>query len=333
MEIQTEITRKDLDFIEDFNLRGNIMERLYELDRVFLVNANYSAVFLSISTIEGIFKHLSKKFKSEIRGSSKYPKTPKGKPRNFHDLTINELYLLLSELGIAPDITDFEKVYSLFRGYRNFIHPQAQTDKDWPVELGQSQMALGLLNATIGHLAQFIFIEKNRFRKIEGKPHLDSSGVLNLNLQRTRLHSFVVLERQIDRALSLAFDLELPPGSIFNFVFNFKDEGNFKMFRLDNRREKRTPNYVLRCPQKYFWTPTLRVKPEFPPDKEHMSVEIKLDFVNKVFSFEVDGQEYEVTSMDGKPKALFDEIQRNMKVGFFNEAVTVKLSNIQLSIS
>lgn len=330
VEAQTQITRKDLDFIDDSNLRANMLERLYELDRVFTANANYSSVFLAMGCVEGIFRHIGKVFKSEVRSSSNYPKTKKGKPKRFRNVTINEFYLILRDLGITPNISDFEKVYSLFRDYRNFIHPQAQARKDWPIALDQAQMALGLLNATIDHLSQYIFIGKNRFRKIAGNPNLDSSGVLNLNLHKTRLHSFLVLENNVKTALSLAFDLELPRKSIFNFVFNYKDDGNFKMLRLDNRREKRTPNYILHCTQKYFWTPTLKIDPEFPPDKDHMTVKIEIDLPHKLFSFEVDGQKYAVTSMDGKSKELFDQIKPNMKIGFFNEVVTVKLSNIRL---
>ena len=206
MKIQTEITRKDINFIDDIDLRDVLLERLNELDRVFLVNGNYSTVFLAISSVEGILKHIATIFKTEIKRSSQYPDGTDGKPKKFEKLTIDDLYVLLRERDILPSITSFEHVYDLFRNYRNFIHPQAHTKKGWQIGLGQAQMALGLLNATIGDLSQYIFIDKEVFLKIEGIPDYDSSSkVLHLKLYNTPLHSFVVLNRKVSDTLSLSF--------------------------------------------------------------------------------------------------------------------------------
>ena len=72
--------------------------------------------------------------------------------KDFGNLSINELYLLLNDLKLLPTIENFDLIYKLFKDYRNFIHPLAQKRKDWPINLGQAQMAIGLLNATIGYL-------------------------------------------------------------------------------------------------------------------------------------------------------------------------------------
>jgi len=331
MEIRTEITKKDINFINDIDLRVMLFERLNELDRVFLVNGNFSTIFLAISTIEGIFKHIATIFKNEILKSSNYPLNSKSKPKKFGDLSINELYLLLKERNILPDITGFERVFKLFKDYRNFIHPQAQKRKDWPMDIGQAQMALGLLNATISHLAQYIFVDKKIFRKLAGNPDYDySNRVLHLKLHHTPLHSFLVLNQQVSNTLSLNFNLELPPGSIFNFVFNFVDEGNFKMIRLDNRRNSRFPNCVLHCTQKYVWTRILLADPAQPAQKPLLSVAINIDFSNKVFSLNVDGDSYKFKDERNNYKNPFDEIKPNLKIGFFNEEGPVKLSNIRL---
>lgn len=193
-------------------------------------------------------------------------------------------------------------------------------------------MALGLLNATIGHLAQYIFIDKEIFRKLAGKPDYDSSRVLHLlKVGNTPLHSFLVLNRKVSNTLCLNFDLELTEGSVFTFVFNFKDEGNFKMLRLDSRRYERTPNSVLYCTEKYLWKITLRAKPLHPPRKPLLPVEIKIDFSKKVFSLDVDGDSYSFEDKKDNGRALFDEINRDLKIGLFNELGTVRLSNIRLS--
>src|SRR5260221_1465887 len=109
MENRTEITRKDLNFINDIDLREILLERLDELDRVFLANANYSTVFLAISTIEGIFKQIAKIYEAEIKKSPKYPYYSRGKTKKkFEDLTIDDLYILLTAQQVLPIIPNFE---------------------------------------------------------------------------------------------------------------------------------------------------------------------------------------------------------------------------------
>lgn len=328
MEIQTEITRKEINFISDIDLRVVLLDRLNELDRIFLVNANYSTIFLAISTIEGIFKHIAAIFRNEIKSSSKYPKNNKGKQKEFDKLTINELYILLTELNVLPAIKNFENVYDLFRDYRNFIHPQAQTKKAWSTDLGHAQMAVGLLNATVSYLDKYIFINKEIFEKIAGNPDYDSSKELHLKLHNIPLHSFLVWNKKISDTLLLKFDLELPKDTVFNFVFNFANEGSFKMIRLDNRAVYK--NCILHCTQKYFWRERLIADPESPPDKLVLPVEIKIDFKNKDFSFTVDGNPYNFKDKDTKrDRNLFDELKSNLKIGFFNEVGPVNLSNIR----
>lgn len=326
-----EVTKKDLNFINNIDLRVNLLKRLEELDRVFPANGNYSTVFLAISSIEGIFKHMATIFKTDLLKLPDYPQNRKGKLKGFKYLSFMELYRLLKKQGVLPDIKDLEHIYNLFKDYRNFIHPLEEERKDWPIDLGQAQMALGLLNATINHLAQYVFIDKEIFRKLAGKPDYDSSRVLHLKVGNTPLHSFLVLNRKVSNTLCLNFDLELTESSVFNFVFNFKDEDNFKMLRLDSRRYERTPNSVLYCTEKYLWKIMLRAKPLHPPRKPLLPVEIKIDFPKKVFSLDVDGDSYSFEDKKDNGRALFDEINRDLKIGLFNELGTVRLSNIRLS--
>lgn len=329
MEIRTEITRKEINFINDIDLRAVLRDRLNELDKIFLVNANYSTIFLAISTIEGIFKHVANIFKNDIKASSYYPKDSKGKLKKFDKLTINELYILLKEQNVLPAIKNFEHVYDLFRDYRNFIHPQAQTKKAWPTDLGHAQMAIGLLNATVSYLDRQIFIDKEIFEKIAGNPDYDSSKILNLRLLNSPLHSFLVWNKPVSNTLFLNFDLDLPKDSVFNFVFNFANEGSFKMLRLENRQIYK--NCVLHCTQKYFWRERLIADPESPPDKPVFPLEIKIDFKKKEFTFAVDGTLYSFKDINtNKVINLFTELKPDLKIGFFNEVGPVSLSNIRL---
>ena len=93
MNIETQITNKSIDFINDVDLRNLLFKRLNELDRVIQVNAHYSTVFVAIGAIEGIFKHIASIYKAEIQASSSCPKTPSGNNKRFDKLTLNELYV------------------------------------------------------------------------------------------------------------------------------------------------------------------------------------------------------------------------------------------------
>jgi hypothetical protein len=194
------------------------------------------------------------------------------------------------------------------------------------VGLGQAQMALGLLNATMSELEDYIFIGKNKFNTIAGTPYYDAQEVLNLDIGDSFLQSFVVLENKISDVLNLSFDLEIPHGSVFNFVFNYKDDGNFKMFRLDSRK----PNYnrLLHCSRKYYWRETHHVYPESTTDTS-MAVVIKIDFPNQVFSITVSGVLYTFKDLSLNVKNLFGEISPGLQIGFFNEEGVVRLSNIK----
>ncbi len=332
MEYKTEITKQELNFINDVELRAVLRGRLQELERVFIVNANYSTIFLSISTIEGIFIYLADIYKTELKNSPKYPKEGVNqKLKKFNSLTISELYILLKDVDLLPEIDEFKLIYNLFKDYRNFIHPQKQAKKGWPIDLGHAQMALGLLNATLSALSKNIIIEKFILNKLAGNPDYDSNLVLNLNIDRTRVHSFLIFKNKISTFLHLAFDLSLPKDSLVNFVFNYVDDGNFKMLRLDNRGAPGTPNSVLHCTQKFYWPKILNCVPEkLVKVKNSFAIEVKIDVASKIFDFYVDGAKLIIQDDSGNGKDLFAEFERDLRFGFFNECGPAKLSNIKI---
>jgi hypothetical protein len=331
LQYSHEIVKKTLDFIDDKDLQIVIENRLDELEKVFLVNANLSTIILSISCIEGIFKHVANIFKVEIKASADYPKITegkyKGKNKEFSDLTIEEIYKLLLERDILQHIDNFDHIYALFRNYRNFIHPKKQKDKSWPVGLGQSQMALGLLNATIDQLSKYIFIGPEILVKITGRPRYDLSKVLHLDTAETRTHSFLVLKRKIVSSLDISLNIELSKDSIFNFVFNYSDDNNFKMIRLDNRDLPRTPNSLLYTKQKYDWYIVGEAENKQPPNGT-INLIIRIDTAKKEFLFIVNGVNYKFFNSN---RTIIDqEFQKNQKVGWFNELNPVKLRNIKI---
>jgi hypothetical protein len=325
---QTELTEKPLDFIDDKALQSVLETRLDELERVFGVNGNLSTIILAISSIEGIFKHFTEIFKKDILASLRYPLLPNGKKKPISKLTIEEMYVLLIEQGILMKIQHFDHFYELFRNYRNFIHPQTQRKQPWPVGLGQAQMAIGLLNSTIDQLSKYIFVGHEMLEVISGRPRYDLSRIHHLDVANTRTHSFVILKRKIDTHLDVRCELELGMNAIFNFVFNFVDESNFSMLRLDNRDSPRTPNALLSSKQKHHWFIVAEADKKQPP-QGLINLEVNIDTSKKLFLFNVAGVSYSFTNTQG-PVDLFSQFKKGLQVGWFNEVEPVKLINLEI---
>ena len=324
-----EIVRKSLAFIDDTDLQVVLQSRLEELERAFSVNANLSTIILSISCIEGIFKHLATILRTLIHASPAYPKDETGKKRKLSELTIEQIYRLLLERDILRRIENFDHIYALFRNYRNFIHPQRQAREGWPVGLGQAQMALGLLNATLDQLSNYIFLGPEILEAISGRPRFDPSRVLHLDLHNTRTHLFVILKRKIDSDLRLKCDVDLGPAALFNFVFNYVDQGNFKMLRLDNREGASSPNALLQSKQKYHWDFVAMADHAQPP-RGIFGLEVSIDCHRRRFDFCINGQPYRFIRQNHEEADLFLELEKGLRVGCFNEVGPVKLSNISL---
>jgi hypothetical protein len=331
MEIryQTKLTEKSLDFIDDKTLQAVLEERLDELERVFGVNGNLSTIILGISCVEGIFKHVSGIFKKDMRNSPNYPLIgKKRKKKDFSKLTIEEMYKLLLEKGILEKIRHFDRFYELFRNYRNFIHPDRQKKEPWPVGLGQAQIAIGLLNSTIDQLSKYIFIGHEILEKISGRPRYDLSRVLHLDVGKTKTHSFVILKRDITNYLDLSCELELGKNAIFNFVFNFADESNFDMLRLDNRDNQGTPNALLSSRQKHHWYIVAEADHRQPP-QGLVNLQVRVDSSKNQFTFNVNGTDYSFNNKNGTID-LFPQFKAGLKVGWFNEIDPVKIINLKI---
>jgi hypothetical protein len=157
--------------------------------------------------------------------------------------------------------------------------------------------------------------------------------MLHLRVDRTRHHSFLILKKPITQKLSITFDLELSRDSLLNFVFNYVNEGDFKMVRLDNRPLPHCLNSVLKSTQKYVWHEKFSANPSKPPEKEQFPVAIEINLPNRLFEFKVDGQALMFQDSNGNNKQLFDEVTPSTMIGFFNEVGPAKLSNIAINVA
>ncbi len=341
MEIPN-FTRKNLYFINDMELRDILDKRLLEIDKVFLIQGNLSTILLSISIIEGIFDHVAKVFKDDIKKLQLFNKiksaNKKKNPKwNFDKLTIEEQYKLIKKILKLPAIKHLDKMFHLFRDYRNFVHPEKEKKLKWPISLSQAQMASGLLNTTIEQLSYYLFIEKQIFSVKAGYPDYYESRkgkVLNFQLdpnRANRLNSFVLISEPIKKFVKLTFELNMQPSSIFNFVFNYRNEGDFKMLRLDNRDDD-NPHYVnsiLYCTQKQYWHQHLKSKIEKPPPEPAL-VNLEIDFDKNLFNFSVNKQKYTFTDRAGNDVELHSLIEPRLQIGFFNEIGSVEIKDLEI---
>ena len=127
----------------------------------------------------------------------------------------------------------------------------------------------------------------------------------------------------------MSLDLDLTENAIFNFVFNFIDDSNFKMLRLDTRNLNRTPNALLYNKQKFGWYIVAKADQEQPPEGI-INLAVKIDASRKNFLFQVNGDNYKFFK-NNREVDLFQEYKEGCNIGWFNENGPVKLSNILIA--
>jgi hypothetical protein len=101
------------------------------------------------------------------------------------------------------------------------------------------------------------------------------------------------------------------------------------MLRLDNRNLQRTPNSLLYTKQKYDWHIISEAENKQPPDGT-INLSIKIDISKKEFAFIVNGENYKFFKKNREQLDLFQEFQKGLNVGWFNEVNPVKLSSIKI---
>ncbi|MBL7204351.1 MAG: hypothetical protein ISS63_08460 [Desulfobacteraceae bacterium] len=138
------------------------------------------------------------------------------------------------------------------------------------------------------------------------------------------------MKRKIDSEFNVKFDLELGKSGIFNFVFNFVDDSNFNMLRLDSRDQERTPNALLFSRQRFHWYIVAEAEERQPPHGV-LRLEIEIKTGENRFRFMVNGKQYTFFKENGEKVDLTEEFRAGFKVGWFNENAPVKLSNIEIN--
>jgi hypothetical protein len=97
-----------------------------------------------------------------------FPTDKKGKKKNIEQLTLFECIPICSKLSLIPP--DFESTYDQLRQFRNYIHPERELSSKYNINIGISQLGIGILNMTLLHFNKLRFIEGGTWRVISGKP-------------------------------------------------------------------------------------------------------------------------------------------------------------------
>lgn len=318
LEINQLTTRK-IGFISDPALQLIILDLLKEIDNVFGVSAFRSALYLSVSAMEGILKHVLKLNQIKAQKWSKYPKV-KGKLKKIEDLNLFECIPICSEISLIPQW--LEKTYDQLRVFRNYIHPELELLSRDNINIGISEIAIGILNNTLLHLDCFRFIEGATWKVISGCPaySLSNSKLRLLRVSGVRTCSFITTKHYMKQDFNIEFDAIFHGRGILNFVYNFASEENFLMIRIDKR--EKCDDGLLVCTKKHFW----RTKAKFikSPDLDNYEHRIYIKIVGNSLEFNVDGSKLQIENgnWDYNPA---------MGIGFFNEGLEVDIENLRVT--
>jgi hypothetical protein len=178
-----------------------------------------------------------------------------------------------------------------------------------------------------------LFVGKHFFEKIAGSPRYDSRNGLRLEKGITQHHSFIVLRGRLTQRLRFTCDVDMSHDAVLNFVFNYVNDGNFMMLRLDSRLSEDCPNAVLRSTQRYDWKFVLWATPRKLPANAKFPIEIEIDIPQRLFRLVVDGTPYFFEDNSQNKSDLFGQIKLGTKVGFFNEKNSVQLSNVKIELA
>lgn len=315
-----QLTTRELGFISDPDLTLIIEDILNEIDRVFSVSGFRSALYLSISAVEGILKHILELNLKEAKLSSKYPKNKNGTPKKIEDLTLFECIPICSAISLIPP--ELRTTYDHLRQFRNYIHPKLELSSKYKINIGISELGIGILNITLLHFDKLRFIEGSIWKVISGNPKYTlSDNQLILPRYKTRTHSFIITDYFTNKNFGFEFNALLSEGAIINFVYNFSSDDSFNMIRIDKR--KSPDDGLLICTDKLHWRKKSKFK--VSPTASVYNHKILIKVVNNSLKFKVDDDELE-------PKEGSWDYNPNMQIGFFNEERKVTIEKIKIII-
>lgn len=308
------MTLKSLAFISDSKLRQILADILLEIDNIALIGASRSTLYLSMSTLEGI---LTKLIEINLTSAKQYfPKNKRGQQKKLGDLVFDEKIAIARKLGFIEK--EYYQIFQKMKNFRNYMHPYAELKGDEKIDLGASQISLGILNHILNTLGGLRFIQDQVWSVVSGEPvYESSSNTIEFKRGNTRTDSFIVTKGFLGKDLIISFDLILSNSGLLNFVYNYEQGSTFNMLRFDARNEN--DNGFLFCKHYAEWDYVERFKYQL---KTNVPNKIKIKCAPKAFYLNINDEEIKFT--DNK----YTKFNKYLPIGFFNELVSLTVNKL-----
>lgn len=153
--LEIEIDEISIDSLGLETKLSKILEnRLIELKLCLKYNIPYSAIFLSGSTLEGLFFSVANKIPEQFNRSELSPKyNETGKIKNFHSWKLSNYIDVAHEIGILG--LDVKKHSHSLRDFRNYIHPSEQLRSGFYPDIQTARISWQVLKAAMHDIYNF----------------------------------------------------------------------------------------------------------------------------------------------------------------------------------
>lgn len=312
------MTLKSLAFISDSKLRQILADILMEIDNVALIGASRSTLYLSMSTLEGILTRLIEI--NHINAKQYFPNNKKGRQKKLSELVLDEKIDISTRLKFIEK--DYYRMFKKMKKFRNYMHPYVELKGGDKIDLGSSQISLGLLNHILNNLGGLRFIQNQIWNVVSGEPiYESSSNKIEFKRGSTRTDSFLITNGFQNKDIDMSFELTLPSSGLLNFVYNFEQGSTFNMLRFDARNENDCG--FLFCKHYAEWDYLYRFKCKL---KINIPNEINIQCRSNKITIKINGEDICLAKIN------YPKINISLPLGFFNELSSLTVSKLMISI-
>jgi hypothetical protein len=326
----TNLTNKDIEFLSNRDLIDILRSVLNELDVVASGGAHRSTTYLAVSAIEGLFGEILTLLRIQPTGGTIPPQWPckQGKPKALDELTLEDREKILQAASALP--SDFENLYGPLRRFQNYMHPARELKNQTPIAQSVAQLALASLNAVIEKYQFRRFVAMQEWTRVYGLAQVPEANVIHMPQNPGENVSILVSELPAERLRRIKFDVVVPPGAVFNFVYNYFSLDQFMAARIEGREGQNSrgwDNGRLVCTKWQAWTISDRYTNDSEPSPRQYqhTVQVTLDPLG-TFAMDVDGVQL---ALDG---GVSWDLNPQGKIGFMTESGAVSVKDLALEV-
>jgi hypothetical protein len=210
------------------------------------------------------------------------------------------------------------------------MHPACEIKDQTPIAQSIAQLALAALNALIEKYQLRRFVAAQEWTRVYGLAQVPADNVIHMPQNPGENASVLISELPAERFQKIKFEVIIPPGAIFNFVYNYFSLDQFMAARIEGREGgdgRGLDNGRLICTKWQVWTISGRYSAasEPKPRQHQHAVQVVL---NPPGTFDL--------SVDGVPLTLEGGVSWDFnpqgKVGFMTEIGGVSVKDLMLEI-